>query len=81
MAKDQPLADLLTEVYGDTSWRYSKTQERKAAADTAHLAGMDRDAYPTFSFENSPRIKAEAERAKTPPGDSEPRTPARGDRD
>jgi hypothetical protein len=60
-AKDAPLAALLTEVYGDTPWRYVKTEKRTAAADTAHLAGMDRAAYPLFSFSNSPRIKAEAE--------------------
>jgi hypothetical protein len=62
-AKDEPLAALLTEVYGDTSWRYVKTDKRKAAADTAHLASMNRAAYPVFSFENSPRIKAEADAA------------------
>src|SRR5262245_13090665 len=60
-AKDAPLAALLTEVYGDTPWRYAKTQQRSAPSDTAHLAGIDRTAYPVFSFSNSPRIKAEAE--------------------
>src|SRR5262245_45154909 len=60
-AKDAPLAALLTEVYGDTPWRYIKTERRSAAVDTAHLAGIDRAAYPVFSFSNSPRIKAEAE--------------------
>ena len=60
-AKDPPLAALLTEVYGDSSWRYTKTDKRSAPADTTHLAGMDRAAYPVFSFENSPRIRAEAE--------------------
>jgi hypothetical protein len=63
-AKDAPLAALLTEVYGDTAWRYSKTEGRPAAADTAHLAGLDRGAYPAFSFNNSPRIKAEADAAR-----------------
>lgn len=60
-AKDEPLAALLTEVYGDTPWRYVKTENRKETADTAHLANMNRSAYPVFSFNNSPRIKAEAE--------------------
>lgn len=63
-AKDEPLAALLTEVYGDTAWRYSKTEKRKEVADIAHLAKMDRKSYRAFSFENSPRIKAEAEGAK-----------------
>src|SRR5262245_5730161 len=52
-AKDAPLAALLTEVYGDTAWRHVKTDKRTDAADTAHLAGMDRAAYPVFSFSNS----------------------------
>lgn len=65
-AKDAPLAALLTEVYGDTPWRYTKTERRTAAADTSHLAGMDRAAYPAFSFGNSPRIKAEEEAARQP---------------
>jgi hypothetical protein len=63
-AKDAPLAALLTEVYGDTPWRYAKTQQRSAPSDTAHLAGIDRTAYPVFNFNNSPRIKAEAEAAQ-----------------
>jgi hypothetical protein len=63
-AKDAPLAALLNEVYGDTPWRYVKTERRTAAADTAHLAGMDRTAYPVFRFSDSPRIKAEAEAAR-----------------
>lgn len=65
-AKDPPLAALLTEVYGDKPWRYVKTERRTAAADTAHLAGMDRTTYAVFSFSNSPRIKAEAEAAQQP---------------
>lgn len=60
-AKDEPLAALLTEVYGDSPWRYAKTDKRTTAADNAHLAKMNRAAYPAFSFNNSPRIKAEAE--------------------
>jgi len=68
-AKDAPLAALLTEVYGDTPWRYVKTQRRTAVADIAHLAGLDHAAYPVFSFSNSPRIKAEAAR---PPAKTEP---------
>ena len=65
-AKDEPLAALLTEVYGDTPWRYVKTEKRTATTDTAHLANMDRASYPAFSFSNSPRIKAEAEAARQP---------------
>ncbi len=71
-AKDQPLAALLTEIYGDAPWRYTKTQERTAAADTAHLARMDREAYPAFSFDNSPRIMAEGVRAGPPRKAPEP---------
>jgi len=78
-AKDEPLAALLTEVYGDTPWRYLKTQRRTAAADTAHLAGLDHSAYPVFSFNNSPRIKAEAESAPPPakPTPPQPAAPAK----
>ncbi|WP_254508856.1 hypothetical protein [Anatilimnocola floriformis] len=65
-AKDEPLAALLTEVYGDTPWRYVKTEKRTAAADTAHLANMNRASYPAFDFNHSPRIKAEAEAARKP---------------
>jgi hypothetical protein len=62
-AKDQALADLLTEVYGDGEWRYVKTMNRPASdtADVTHLVGMNRDKLPVFNFNNSPRIKAEAE--------------------
>src|SRR5262245_61947620 len=67
-SKDAPLAALLTEVYGDPAWRYVKTERRMEATDTAHLAGIDRTAYPVFSFSNSPRIKAEAEAAQRPAG-------------
>jgi hypothetical protein len=58
-AKDQALAALLTEVYGDGPWRYAKTTTRPAE-QTVHLAGMDRSAFPAFSFSNSPRIRAAA---------------------
>jgi len=83
-AKDEPLAALLTEVYGDTPWRYAKTERRPAAADIAHLAGMDRGVYPAFSFSNSPRIKAEAEagrqRERSEPAQHAPPSPAAGAR-
>jgi alpha-glucosidase len=78
-AKDQPLAALLTEVYGDTSWRYVKTHKRTATADTAHLVGLDRSAYPIFSFDNSPRIKAKAEATRPPLTNDEPRRPKGGE--
>lgn len=63
-AKDEPLAALLTEIYGDTPFRYVKTDKRTAAADIAHLTHMNRASYPAFNFERSPRIKAEAEAAR-----------------
>ena len=80
-AKDAPLAALLTEVYGDTTWRYVKTKKRTAAADTAHLAGMNRAAYPIFSFSNSPRIKTETEgrqpaKGEPPPGAEPGKSPS-----
>src|SRR5262249_7406194 len=64
--------------YGDTLWRYTKTEKRAAAADTVHLAGMDRASYPVFSFSNSPRIKAEAEAAKQPAAPKPPTGDATG---
>ncbi len=60
-AKDPALADLLTEVYGDVPWRYTKIADRKDPADLAHLAGFDRMKMPIFNFANSPRIRAEAQ--------------------
>jgi hypothetical protein len=72
-AKDAALAALLTEVYGDGDWRYTKTMNRAAdtLADVGHLAGMERSKYPRFDFEKSPRIQA-AKKAptQTEPGDS-----------
>ena len=60
-AKDPTLAGLLTEVYGDVPWRYTKIADRKDPADLAHLAGFDRMKMPIFNFANSPRIRAERE--------------------
>jgi hypothetical protein len=81
-AKDAALAALLTEVYGDGDWRYTKTMNRPAdsPADVGHLTGMDRSKYPRFDFNKSPRIQA-ANRppAQTPAGDGksgESSTPA-----
>lgn len=71
-AKDAPLAALLTEIYGDTTWRYVKTDKRSEAVDIAHLVGMDRAAYPVFNFNESPRIKAEAEAARQPKSEVKP---------
>jgi alpha-glucosidase len=56
---DPRMAEFLTETFGDGAWRYSKATDRPAE-ELAHLAGIDRDRLPTFRFENSPRIKAEA---------------------
>jgi hypothetical protein len=55
---DPRLAEFLTETFGDGPWRYSKTTTRPAD-QVAHLAGLDRDQMPTFSFEKSPRIQAQ----------------------
>ena len=57
-AYDPRLAAFMKETYGDRSWRYSKPTVR-AEAERAHLAGLDREQMPAFSFENSPRIQAE----------------------
>jgi hypothetical protein len=59
--KDTVLATLLTEVYGDEPWRYTKIADRKDPSDLAHLAGFERTKLPVFSFANSPRIQAEAQ--------------------
>src|SRR4029078_11694498 len=61
-AKDPTWAELLTDVYGDVPWRYTKIADRKDPADLAHLAGFDRMKMPIFSFANSPRIQAEAQK-------------------
>ena len=65
-AKDEPLAALLTEVYGDGEWRYVKTVDRPADAssDVSHLAGLDRSKMPAFDINNSPRIQAAAKQAE-----------------
>ena len=65
-AKDEPLASLLTEVYGDGDWRYVKTVDRSADAssDVSHLAGLDRAKMPAFDINNSPRIQAAAAQAE-----------------
>jgi hypothetical protein len=63
-AKDAALAGLLTEVYGDTDWRYKKTTDRPDAADTGHLSGLDRAKMPIFDYNNSPRIQAAAKPAE-----------------
>ncbi|HZZ28750.1 MAG TPA: hypothetical protein VFE46_12175 [Pirellulales bacterium] len=65
-AKDAALATLLTEVYGDDDWRYTKIMNRPAAvlADVAHLAGLNRLSFPVFDFDNSPRIQAAAKQAE-----------------
>ena len=67
-AYDPRLADLLQEVYGDGSWRYVKTTNQpvhvgdvtftRSDAELSHLKGIDRSAFPTFNFNNSPRIAA-----------------------
>ena len=65
-AKDAPLAALLTEVYGDGDWRYTKTMNRSAdaLADIGHLTGFDRSKFPVFNFNNSPRIQEAAKQAE-----------------
>src|SRR5262245_44416196 len=62
-AKDEPLAALLTEVYGDGPWRYVKGASRPAD-DTRHLAGLDRDKLPAFDLNKSPRRIAERQAAE-----------------
>ena len=65
--KDPELAALLTEIYGDGSWRYHKTTAKNADGtpmrskeDLAHLDGLDavRDQFPVYNNRNSPRIIA-----------------------
>ena len=70
--KDAPLAALLTEVYGDGDWRYTKTMNRPAGAvaDISHLAGFDRTKLPVFNYNNSPRAIAAAKEAEKAPNDS-----------
>jgi hypothetical protein len=69
-AYDPRLAKLLTEVYGDGTWRYVKTTNvpvrvgdetyTRSPPELAHLAGLDWEVLPGFSFERSPRIRAAA---------------------
>jgi len=65
--KDPELAALLTEIYGDGSWRYHKTTAKNADGtpmrsreELAHLDGLDavRDQFPVYNNRNSPRIIA-----------------------
>lgn len=60
---DPRLSKFLAETFGDRPWRYSKTTNRPKEEQT-HLTGFDRDNMPKFSFENSPRIKADKESEK-----------------
>jgi hypothetical protein len=67
-AYDPRLADILQGIYGDGDWRYVKSTNRplrvgektylRSPSELAHLAGINRPAFPTFSFNNSPRIQA-----------------------
>ncbi len=63
---DPRLAAFLEETYGDRPWRYSKPTDRPAA-ELAHLAGLERERMPAFSFQNSPRIQAENAGRRTGP--------------
>ena len=65
-SKEPALAALLTDVYGDGSWRDIKTTAKdregahlRPAAEMEHLQGLEsvRGDFPLFRFENSPRIK------------------------
>lgn len=65
--KDPALAALLTEIFGDGTWRYIKTTARKPDGtplrpkeDLEHLAGFAelRPQFPRFDFKNSPRVIA-----------------------
>ena len=65
--KDPELAALLTEIYGDGTWRYHKTTAKNADGtpmrskeELAHLDGLDavRDQFPVYNNRNSPRIIA-----------------------
>ncbi len=60
---DPRLAEFLQETFGDRTWRYTRPAFR-AAEDRKHLVGFNRDKLPRFSFENSPRIKAERKSGK-----------------
>ncbi len=57
---DPRLAEFLQQTYGDRPWRYTKSTIRQPEQNL-HLRRLDREAMPRFSFENSPRIKAEDE--------------------
>ncbi|MGN6724415.1 MAG: hypothetical protein ACTHLZ_00715 [Tepidisphaeraceae bacterium] len=67
-AYDPDLAGLLKQAFGDGDWRYVRADNRpliadgqtltRPPADMAHLAGLDRDRFPTFDFAKSPRIRA-----------------------
>jgi hypothetical protein len=67
-AYDPALSKLLTEVYGDGSWRYIRSDGQplrvngqvytRSAADMAHLAGLNPSLFPKFSSSNSPRVRA-----------------------
>ena len=55
---DPDLAKLLTEVFGDGSWRYAKPANRPES-ERAHLAGFDVKKFPRFEWpSNAPRGEA-----------------------
>jgi hypothetical protein len=87
--KDPELAALLTEIYGDGSWRYHKTTAKNADGspmrskeELAHLEGLEavRDQFPVYNNRNSPRIialaKETAARNSEPSGTNAPSTPS-----
>ena len=48
---DPPLAALLTEVFGDTPWAYTRPHDRNAA-DQRHLGEFNRDRAPRFDWDS-----------------------------
>jgi len=47
---DPPLAALLTEVFGDTPWEYTRPHDRNAA-DRGHLGAFNRNHAPRFDWD------------------------------
>ncbi len=65
---DPELAKLLSEVFGEGTWRYIRTDGKplrvdnrtytRPLAEMSHLAGLDRSQIPAFDLSRSPRIQA-----------------------
>jgi hypothetical protein len=78
---DPEFAAFLKETWGDDEWRYSKPLSgRRPDNELAHLAGLDRDAMPSYDLQKSPRIILNGGRGRENRGGAGGRGGRRGNR-